>query len=168
MESIENKISNLPKPEQFIQNLETLQSQLTPILDDFKKYYVFYNKNPEYQEYQTNFQNIKGNLNNINSQLFTLSNSVQSSTDQLNKKLFGLDILIKKERETNKKLKRAVGIVENKNNVTSELILNYKTMYDSGYLRNWALFLATIIVGISIKIIFKKPQTISFNSSLKN
>jgi len=164
----DDNINNFTQPRQFIQNLETLQSQLPSILDDFKKYYVFYNKNPEYQEYQTNFQNIKGNLNNINTQLFTLSNSVESSIDQLNKKLFGLDLLIKKERETNKKLKRTLGIAENKNAVTSELISNYKTMYDSGYLRNWALFIATIIVGISIKIVFKKPQPISFNSSLKN
>ena len=163
----DDNINNFTQPRQFIQNLETLQSQLPPILDDFKKYYVFYNKNPEYQEYQTNFQNIKGNLNNINTQLFTLSNSVESSTDQLNRKLFGLDLLIKKERETNKKLKKALGIVENKNTVSSELISNYKTMYDSGYLRNWALFFATIMVGISIKIVFKKPQPISFNSSLK-
>ena len=48
-----------------------------------------------------------------------------------------------------------------------ELISDYKTMYDSGYLRNWALFLATIIVGVSIKIIFKKHQTSIFTSSLK-
>lgn len=163
----DDNINNLTPPSQFIQNLETLQSQLSPILDEFKKYYVFYNKNPDYPEYQTNFQNIKGNLNTINSQLFTLSNSVQSNTDELNKKLFGLDLLIKKEREINKKLKRKLGIVENKNNAASELILDYKTMYDSGYLRNWALFFATILVGISIKNIFKQNATISFTSSLK-
>jgi hypothetical protein len=165
--NFDDNINNFTPPAQFIQNLEILDSQLPPILDEFKKYYVFYNNNPEYQDYQTNFQNIKGNLNNINTQLFALSNSVQSSTDELNKKLFGLDLLIKKEREVNKKLKRKLGIVEHKNNAASELISDYKTMYDSGYLRNWALFLATIIVGVSIKIVFKKHQTSIFTSSLK-
>ena len=158
----DDNINNFIQPTEITQKLETLQSQLPAILNEFKKYYVFYNKNPAYQDYQTNFQNIKGNLNNINTQLFSLSNSVESNTDKLNKKLFGLNVLIKKEREINKKLKKTLGIVENKNYTASELISDYKTIYESGYLRNWALFLATIIVGYTIKNIYKRPQTIKF------
>ena len=101
---------NFPPPSQFTQQLETLSSQLPHILDEFKKYYVFYNKNPEYPEYQQMFQNIKGNLNDINSKLFKLTNDVQFNTDELNAKLFTLDSLIGKERETNNELKRKLGI----------------------------------------------------------
>jgi chromosome segregation ATPase len=162
MDSIENKISNLPKPEQFIQNLENLNSQLPHILDEFKKYYVFFNKNPEYQEYQTNFENVKGNLNTINSQLFSLSNSVQSSTEGINKALLVLNIAIKKEREKNKELKRKLGIVEHKNNAASEMISDYQTIYDSGYLRNWALFFSIAIVGVGISKVFTKSATVTF------
>jgi len=164
----DENISNFEQPKQFLQNLDTLQTQLPAILEDFKKYYVFYNKNPEYQDYQTNFQNIKGNLNNINGQLFSLLNSIESNTDNLNKKLFSLNQLINKEKEINSKLKKKLGIVVNKNEVAFELISDYKNIYNSEYLRNWALCIATIIVGFTIKIIYKKPQTISFfNPSLK-
>ena len=81
---LSNDNVNNTKSKQFTEKLQTLQSQLPSILEDFKKYYVFYNKNPEYPEYQQLFQNIKGNLNSVNAELFTLSNDVQSNTDKLN------------------------------------------------------------------------------------
>ena len=104
MGSLENNdiTQKLSKPSQFTNKLETLQNQLPAILQDFQKYYIFYTKNPEYPEYQQMFQNIKGNLNTINSDLFTLSNSVQSSTDVLNTSLIELYDLIKAEQETNR------------------------------------------------------------------
>lgn len=151
LEFNEDTFNNFPQPTQYTQQLQTLQSQLPAILADFQKYYVFYNKNPEYQEYGQMFQNIKSNLNQVNSNLFSLSNDIQMNTDNINEKLFLLDRLIKEERIKNKKLKIKLGIIENKNNASIELISDYKEMYESGYLRNWGLFLSIIIVGILIK-----------------
>lgn len=151
MGSIENNdiTQNLPQSSQFTNKLETLQNQLPAILQDFKKYYVFFTKNPEYPEYQQMFQSIKGNLNTINSDVFTLSNSVQSTTDFVNTKLVKLYDLIKSEQETNRELKRKLGIVENEINASSELISDYKQMYSSEYLKNWGLFFS-ILVAVSI------------------
>jgi hypothetical protein len=81
--------------------------------------------------------------------LFTLSNSVQSSTDVLNTSLVELYNLIKSEQKTNSELKRKLGIVENENNSSSELISDYKEMYSSEYLKNWGLFFS-ILVALSI------------------
>ena len=133
MRSLENNdmMNDFPESSQFKNTLETLQQQLPAILTDFKKYYVFYNKNPEYPEYQQSFQNIKGNLNKINSDLFTLSNSVQSTTDELNTNLKKLYILIEKEKKTNIELKIKLGIVENENDASTELISDYKQLYES-------------------------------------
>jgi len=152
----ENTLDDFEKPIQFRQKLETLQSQLPAILNDFKKYYVFFNKNPEYPDYEQMFQNIKGNLNNINSELFTLSNDVQSNTDKINEKLFALDILIRKEKKTNRELKKKLGIVEHKSAASNELISDYKEIYESGYLRNWALFLSIVVAGFTISKVYKK------------
>ena len=151
----EEMFNNLPNPSEFTQKLETLQSQLPAILSDFQKYFVFFNKNPEYPEYGQMFQNIKGNLNNINSQLFTLSNDIQVNTDKINEKLIALDILIRKEKEKNRELKAKLGIIEHKNSAASELIFDYKEIYESGYTRNWALFLSIVIVGLTISKTFK-------------
>ena len=152
--------NNLLTPIEFTQQLEILQSQLPAILNDFKKYYVFFNKNPEYPEYQQMFQNIKSNLNNINSNLFTLSNDIDQNIDKINNLFFNLDVLIKKERKKNRELKKKLGIVENKNNAASELIYDYKEIYNSEYVRNWALFLSIIVINLTIFKTFKTTHSL--------
>ena len=99
-------LSNYKSQDQFRESLQTLQQQLPAILEDFKKYYVFYNKNPEYDDYRQMFENIKANLNKINSDLFVLSNEVSSNTDDLNTRLFELDALIEQEKQKNIELKQ--------------------------------------------------------------
>ena len=153
----EDITDNFKTPGIFKEKLQTLNNQLPAILADFKKYYVFFNKNPEYPEYQNSFENIKGNMNKLNSDLFMLSNDVESSTNELNKKLFALNILIQKEKERNRKLNLGLGIVEHKNNAATELISDYKSMYSEEYLRNWALFVSILIIGVSISKISKNP-----------
>jgi hypothetical protein len=86
-----------------------------------------------------------------------LSNDVQASTDELNKKLFSLNVLIQEEKERNHELKASLGIVEHKNNAATELIYDYKNMYSEEYLRNWALFISILIIGTSISKISKNP-----------
>jgi hypothetical protein len=158
MTSLEvGEMENIKEPIKFTDKLEILLSQLPPILDDFKKYYVFFNKNPEFDEYEQMFQNVKGNLNKINSELFLLSNDVQININFLNKHFLHLDILIKDAKEKNKKLKKKLNIVENKSNAASEMIDDYREMYETGYLRNWGLLLSTGVVLITISKLFNKP-----------
>jgi uncharacterized protein YecE (DUF72 family) len=153
----EDSIDNFKTPVIFKEKLKTLNKQLPAILDDFKKYYVFFNKNPEYPEYQNLFENIKANMTKLGSELFMLSNDVQSSTNEINVKLFSLDKLIHNEKERNRKLKKSLGIAENENNAATELITDYKYMYSEEYLRNWALFLSIAVIGVFISKI-KKPN----------
>ena len=153
----EDSIDNFKTPIIFKEKLKTLNQQLPAILDDFKKYYVFFNKNPEYPEYQNLFENIKANMTKLGSELFMLSNDVQSSTNEINVKLFSLDKLIHNEKERNRKLKKSLGIAENENNAATELITDYKYMYSEEYLRNWALFLSIAVIGVFISKI-KKPN----------
>jgi len=151
-------LSNYPTPAQFTERLQTLQQQLPAILEDFKKYYVFYNKNPEYDEYKQMFENMKANLNKINSDLFILSNDVSSNTDDLNKKLFFLNALIEKEKQRNRELKLKLGIVGRKSAAADEMITNFREIYESEYLRNWGLFGCIIVGGFVIKNIYTKTS----------
>jgi methyl-accepting chemotaxis protein len=151
-------LSNYPTPAQFTERLQTLQQQLPAILEDFKKYYVFYNKNPEFDEYKQMFENMKANLNKINSDLFVLSNDVSSSTDDLNKKLFNLNTLIEQEKQKNRELKIKLGIINRKSAASDEMITNFREIYESEYLRNWGLFGCIILGGFVIKNIYTKTS----------
>ena len=83
------------------EKLKTLNEQLPSILDEFKNYYVFFNKYPEDQEYQNHFENITNNLTKVFSNLFILSNDVDNSTQEINEKLIDLNVLIQKEKDIN-------------------------------------------------------------------
>jgi hypothetical protein len=85
-----------------------------------------------------------------------VSNDVDANTDDINKTFKTLDILITKERRNNRELRRKLGILEDKNENSKELIDNYNEMYDTDYLRNWGLFLSTIVVGVSISKMFTR------------
>jgi len=154
-----NKISNgaiekmiqTKDPAEFRSKLETLQSQLPGVLEDFKKYYVAYNKNPEYPDYQQMFANAKSNLTDIGSKLFDLLNDIQYDTDDLNQKILCLNAAIVQEKNKNRMLKKGLGIIEEKNNASTEMIDDYRTIYDEGYLRNWGLFLSIVIAFVAVK-----------------
>jgi hypothetical protein len=155
-----NLMINLTKPSIFLSQIETLKEKLPSILDDFKKYYVFYNKNPEFAEYQQMFDNIKGNLQKLNSELFMTTNNIEKDTETINDKLRKLDILISKEKEKNRQLKRKLGIIETKYNGSDELINNYKEIYNLDYLRNFALFMGIVLSFVIIAKTFKSPTTV--------
>ena len=46
----------------FNEQINNIKSQFFSALDDFKKYYVYYNKNPEVTEFQNYYANSKGQL----------------------------------------------------------------------------------------------------------
>lgn len=144
----------LVSPDNLTVDLETLQKQAPSILDDFKKAYLFYNKNPQNNEYQQTFEISKSQLNDINSKLFMLSNNVETSTEGINNKLFALNILIENAKKKNKELKRQLNFTEQRSNVTDEMINDYKLTYNVGYLRNWGLVLGICIVSFTISKLF--------------
>jgi len=147
-------VNNYENPKKFSQKLVSLKQQLPSILDDYNKYSVFYNKNPDYNEYQQSFDRIQGNLNQLNSELFMLSNNVQSETDEINKYLNQLNKLITIEKSIRSDLKKQLGNVKSDKNATTEMIDNYKEMYNNEYLRNWGLLLSIILAGFAISKVY--------------
>ena len=146
------------KPEFFTERVKTLQQQLPPILDDFNKYFVLYNKTTNYPEYENMFNNIKQNLNSLGASLFIVSNDVDTNIDNITNVFKTLDILINRERKRTRELKRRLGIVESEANSSKEMIHDYNQMYDEDYVRNWGLFLSTVVVGVSISKLFTFSQ----------
>jgi CII-binding regulator of phage lambda lysogenization HflD len=148
--------NNFMKPETFYEKLNELNGKVDLILDEFKKVYVITKMNPSNEEYQQQYANMVAGINQIQSNLFSMSNDVQVNIDNINKAMLSLDIEIRRERKKNKELKRKLGIVENKTNVASDMINDYTQIYDERYLRNWALGLSTLICIMTIGSIFKK------------
>lgn len=143
------------KPQQYNEKINILDNRMNTILEEFKKLYVISKMYPTNSEYQQQFQNIVSNINEIQLKTVSMSTDIQTNTNNLNKKLEIINNSIKKERDENNKLKKKMGIIENKSNASNELIDDYKKMYDQTYLRNWALGLSIIICLYNINNIFK-------------
>jgi hypothetical protein len=161
MELQDNSIDDLTKPPVFLSKIINLKEKLPSILEDFVKYYVFYSKNPEYNEYQQIFENIKGNLQNINSELFMTSNNIEKDTETINNRLHKINALIAKEKIKNRQLKRKLGIVEKKYNGSDELISDYKEIYNLDYLTNFALIYGVIMLTVVMASRFRSSPSIT-------
>jgi hypothetical protein len=148
-------IDNYVKPEIFQEKLETFKKKLPGIMDDFKKSYLFYNKNLQNTEYQQIYESNKSNLSSFNSDLFSLSNDIEYNTEQLNKMLSKLNKLISKEKQRNDELKNDIIIAENKDSAANVLINDYKNIYGLNYTKNWGLFLSIIITCFAINRVYK-------------
>jgi hypothetical protein len=160
-------LEKMRNPEEIKNRIKTLEEQSPYILAEFKKNFILYNKNPEYSEYQQMFQNIKSNLGKIGAQFFELLNTIQVDTEELNKKLNCLNALIVEERQKNRRLKRRLGIVDNENNASNEMIYDFNKMYEEGYLRNWGLVISILAVFLIIKNM-SSNTTGDVQSNLKN
>jgi uncharacterized protein YqgV (UPF0045/DUF77 family) len=145
-------------PENFKEKITGLQDKLPFILEDFKKNYVLYNKDQEYNEYQQTFEVSKGNLQQINFDLSTIETDVSANTNKLNEQLNEINRQIEEEREENIMLKSKLGLLEDGSNSMDEMIDDYKKKYHLAYLRNWGLLLSTLVAWITIKYIFKSFQ----------
>jgi len=164
-------LKQLQKPDEFQQKLQTLKEKAPYVLAEFKTAYVLYNKNPEYPDYQQIFASTQSNVDNISSQMFTLLNDVQYNVNNLNKKMLCLNAKIEEEKNKNKILKKNNGLVDEQNNAASELIYDYKNIYEEGYLRNWGLIISIIIVGFAVKNMYGNingDMNTSIGNSLQN
>ena len=101
------------------------------------------------------FENIKSNLQSINSELFMTSNNIEKDTENINDRLQKINILIRKEKMKNQQLKKKLGIVEKKYNGSDELISDYKEIYNLDYLNNFALFFGVILLGATMALKFQ-------------
>ena len=149
-----NVNSNIIK--QYEEKLVNLNAGTNILLDEFKKLYIITKMNPSDQEYQQKYQNTLNSLEEVLSNLFIISNDIQVDRDKINKELFELDGLIRIERDSNIVLKEKLKKIGNTNSASSEMISDYKNMYNYNYLRNWSLIVSSLLCLGTIGIIFKQ------------
>ena len=148
-------INNLTKPDIYQNQLDTIKSQMPLVLNDFKKYYVFYNKNTSLNEYQQLYDNIKNNLQSLSSQLFVINNNIQSNTESINKELLVINNELNNEKNKNLKFKNIFGILDSQYNASDEMINDYKINYNMYYLNNTALLIGTLFSTFVIYKVYK-------------
>lgn len=152
MNNPDNLLDETVQTMEFENKINTLQEKLPAILDDFKKYYVFFNKNPTYSEYQKNYENLKGNLNTISNDLLIIANDVEKNSKNIGDGLLEIHKLIEKEKNKNIKLKSIESNINNNYNGSRIMINEYKYLYNENYIKNLLIFLG---IGMGITTLIK-------------
>ena len=152
----DNNILNFfPKPSAYLLQLDTIQTQLGPILDDFNKYFVFYNMNPQISENQQMYDNIKNNIQELYTSLLTISTNINKNVNFINNNYQELNKEIEILKERNTILKKKLGIAEDTYDGSDTMISNYKDMYNLQYLKNFSLGLGIVFSLVLITKLFK-------------
>lgn len=143
------------KSEEFNEKIITTKTKFFSVLDDYKKYYVYYNKNPEVNEFQNYYENSKNQLKTLSKDLFMIS-------DDINKNIVSLDEIMKDitkklndEKNLNKKLMDLISNLENTQNGSEILIDDSKKKYTEQYWMNWEIFIGILFVSLLLSKMFK-------------
>jgi DNA repair exonuclease SbcCD ATPase subunit len=160
MNNTDNLFDETVETIEFNNKIKTLQEKLPAILDDFKKYYVFFNKNPTYSEYQQIYENLKDNLNTISNELITITNDVEKNTKNIGEFLLKINQSIEKEKNKNIKLKSIESNINNSYNGSRVMINEYKEMYNSKYYNNIFMFIGIIISGATLVKVFANKNAV--------
>ena len=135
---------------QFNEKINNINAQFFSALDDFKKYYVYYNKNPEVTEFQNYYANSKGQLQSLSKELVTTTNNINKSIESLDAEMSSNAIQLEREKKRNKELTKLVFNLENTQNGSEILIDDTKLNYNIQYYKNWELIAGILVTGIML------------------
>ena len=145
-----------PHANKFNEKIKTIKGGFFSALDDFKKYYVFFHKNPEVDEFQNYFANSKGQLQQLNSDMFLVTNNIQQKIKDLDVEMRLVSHKLKDEKELNGELLKLINRVQTTQDGSAIMIDDAKEEYNIQYYKNWELFIGIIVLtGITVKILNK-------------
>jgi hypothetical protein len=155
------QVELIGKSIQFNEKINTTKSQFFSALDDFKKYYVYYNKNPEVNEFQNYYVNSKGQLQTMSRDLFLTTNNIDKSIELLDKQMSSISVQLDEEKKINKEMTKLIANLENTQNGSEILIDDSKTKYNEQYWKNCELFIGILIVSILVSKLFKNNTSVT-------
>jgi hypothetical protein len=136
-----------PQAKQFDEKINSINSSFFSALDDYEKYYVYYNKNPEVNEFQNYYANSKGQIQNISRDLFLTTNNIDKNIEDLNTKMEAVSLKLQDEKKLNSELMKLISNLTNTKSGSELLIDDSKEEYNTQYYNNWELIIGIFIVG---------------------
>jgi hypothetical protein len=149
-----------PDANKFNEKITTIKGSFFSALDDFKKYYVYYHKNPEVDEFQNFFANSKNQLQKLNSDIFLVTNNIQKKIKELDTEMRTVTYKLNDEKELNGELLKLINRIRTTQDGSAIMIDDAKDEYNIQYYANWELFIGIVVVmGISVKLLSKPSET---------
>jgi hypothetical protein len=148
--------------QQFDEKINSIKTQFFSALDDFKKYYVYYNKNPEVNEFQNYYVNSKSQLQTMSKDLFLVTNNIDKNIEILDNKMSAISLKLADEKKLNGELLALLKNLQNTQDGSDILIDDSKEAYNIQYYYNWEIIIGILIVSGVLAKMFT-PASISVN-----
>jgi len=143
---------------EFDEKINTIKQQFFSVLDDFQKYYVYFNKNPEVNEFQNYYASSKGQLQHMSRDLFLTTNEIDKIIEELNKEMSEVSIKLGNAKTLNAELTGRLQNLEKTQNGSEIMLDDSKIAYNIQYYKNWEMFIGVIGVTVLILKIYKAPS----------
>ena len=137
----------IKQAKQFNEQINNIKSQFFSALDDFTKYYVYYNKNPEVNEFQNYYANSKSQLQTMSKDLFLTTNNIDKNIEYLDNEMLQISIKLENEKKLNKEMSELINNLQNTQNGSEILIDDSKTKYNIQYYKNLEIFIGILIIS---------------------
>lgn len=141
---------------QFDEKINDIKTSFFSALDDFKKYYVYYYKNPEVDEFQSYYSNSKGQIQTMIKELFMTTNSIDKHIESLDKDMLAISIKLEDEKKLNKEMMAILTNLQNTQNGSEILIDDSKKEYNIQYYKNVEILIGIILIGCLLGKLSKK------------
>ena len=138
------------------EKLDTVNNQFFAALDDFTKYYVYVNKNPEVNEFQNFYSNSRGQLQSLTKDVFLINNDIEHQISEVNNNVQSTSDKLIDEKELNVELTNLLSNLENTQNGSVILISDSKKLYNKQYVKNMELLVGILIASMVLRVVFKK------------
>jgi len=133
--------------EQNTEKINSIKAQFFSALDDFKKYYVYYHKNPEVTEFQNYYANSKGQLQTMSKDLFLTTNNIDRHIEILDEEMKDVAVKLEEEKKLNDEMTRIFTNLQNTKNGSDILIDDSKEEYNKQYYANWEMIIGIFVVS---------------------
>jgi hypothetical protein len=134
-------------PEQNNETINAIKTQFFSALDDFKRYYVYFHKNPEVTEFQNYFANSKGQLQTMSKDLFLTTNNIDRHIEILDEEMKDVAVKLEEEKQSNEEMTRLFKNLQNTKNGSDILIDDSKEEYNKQYYANWEMIIGIFVVS---------------------
>lgn len=147
----------IEKSDKNSEKINGLKTQFFSALDDYKKYYVYYNKNPEVDEFQNYYANSKSQLQTMSRNVVLQTNEIDNDIETLDAEMDVISEKLEREKKLNVKLTRLLNNLQNTQNGSEILIDDAKELYNTQYRYNWELFIGILMISGLIFKLMKPP-----------
>ena len=135
-----------PEAKIYQEQINNKATSFLSALDDFKKYYVYYNKNPEVQEYNKNFTDSKEQLQTLSSDVFEITNTLQRKIEENSRTMSGIEMKLQRQKALAQEQEKTINNLKSVQAGSSVMIDDSKTDYIFNYYKNLEIFIGILIL----------------------